>query len=1035
MAVIIIWVMKSFRFLPDWMANSVIGFGIVLESRNAMAQRPLGVDVSSYQGGGINWASVKSDGVSFAWAKATEGTIAAGYHVDGDFTVNENNGKAAGVYMGAYHFAHPAVDTPAAEATFFWSTAGSYILADGKSLMPMLDMEVFSGVDGASSYSTWANDWCADIVSDAASSGVSIKPAIYVSACNACEFNSSVSQWGSDIADYNGENVYTGTPWSTCTSCEVWGSGVWNFWQVSSTGAISGISGDVDLDGFNGTSATLVSTMIATSASSPVYYWDPQGTSGANPYTGSMTGTWETSKWSTGSGGQASTTSWVDGKAACFGVHTGLGTPAFTVTMNSSHVVAGIFDGNFAPNSCAVTITGSGVITLADGPQGIYAYNASDGSLASITINNVIAGSGQVVAEGAGQIYLNGVNTYSGGTQLGFSATQAFNGIVNFNNSSSFGPGVITLTTNGNGGALVAEGTSAITIPNNFTLANSTTNNFVGTVAGVTYSGNWSLGANLLNFETGNTAGKIDNISGVVSGSAGLMVSDAGTLILSGVNTYTGNTTIISPCVLTIGGAGQLNSGAYANNIVNGGTFTYASSASQTLSGVISGAGAFKMTGPGTLTLTRANTYTGNTTITGGTLALGAGGSIGASVVNVSNGGTLANVTTTTRTIGGATTFSAGGLASFTATGGSSTVVGKISVTGNLSLTGYGVIINVSGASLAVGTYRLMDCTGTLTGSASSIPTITGTALGAGLIASVVTTGGAAGHVDLVVAKSTPTFANLTAGQSTTYGSTSVTLGGTVRAPGPMYPPSGETITVTINGNAQTTTINDSTGDFSINYNSSAIPAIGTAYTITYSYAGDASFNSAGDASTTLMVNRAALSISANNDSKTYGQTKTYGAGSTAFTSTPLQNGETILTVTITASGGTAATNTVGPYNLMPSGATGGTFNAANYNIIYNNGTLTVNPLPVNLTGTRAYDGTNDADGGDIVIGKCGWQRCGDRDVGQCHVGKLECGPRGDHLGGELGVGRRGGDELHADRSNRFGDDYVRSVLNHFREH
>ena len=177
-----------------------------------------------------------------------------------------NNGKAAGVYMGAYHFAHPNSATPGSEENHFWSVAGSHIQADGKTLMPMLDMEEFVGLDGASSYSDWANQWCNDAVSDAGSAGVRIKPAIYVSACNACEFNSSVAQWGSDIADYNGENVYTGTPWSTCTSCEVWGSGVWNFWQVSSTGAISGISGDVDLDGFNGTLSSLVSTMVATTS-------------------------------------------------------------------------------------------------------------------------------------------------------------------------------------------------------------------------------------------------------------------------------------------------------------------------------------------------------------------------------------------------------------------------------------------------------------------------------------------------------------------------------------------------------------------------------------------------------------------------------------------------------------------------------------------------------------------------------------------------------------------------------------------------
>ena len=49
------------------------------------------------------------------------------------------------------------------------------------------------------------------------------------------------------------------------------------------------------------------------------------------------------------SAGLAGPTDWVDGKAACFGVHTGTGTPAYTVTMNSSHVVAGFFDGALAP--------------------------------------------------------------------------------------------------------------------------------------------------------------------------------------------------------------------------------------------------------------------------------------------------------------------------------------------------------------------------------------------------------------------------------------------------------------------------------------------------------------------------------------------------------------------------------------------------------------------------------------------------------------------------------------------------------------
>src|SRR5580704_9691377 len=112
-----------------WRILLLIVLAVAMGSGRAMAQRPRGIDVSSFQGS-INWSSVKGDGISFAWAKATEGT----FYIDGDFTANENNGKNAGVYMGAYHFAHPNENSPAAEASYFWSVAKNYVKADGKTL-------------------------------------------------------------------------------------------------------------------------------------------------------------------------------------------------------------------------------------------------------------------------------------------------------------------------------------------------------------------------------------------------------------------------------------------------------------------------------------------------------------------------------------------------------------------------------------------------------------------------------------------------------------------------------------------------------------------------------------------------------------------------------------------------------------------------------------------------------------------------------------------------------------------------------------
>ncbi len=237
---------------------AVTALVLTLGSGHAMAQRASGIDVSRWQGT-IDWTSVKGSGVTFAWSQATRGA----YLVNANFTANMSNGKAAGVLMGAYHFAFPATNSPSTEANYFWATAGPYIKADGKTLMPMLDIETFSGYVGASSYSDWANQWYNAVVAKAAAAGVTIKPVLYSSSSFMCNFNSSCSGFGSWMANYNGQSSQTGTPWSCCTSCNLWGGGAWNFWQYTSTGSVPGISGNVDLDVFNGTTAQL-STWVAT---------------------------------------------------------------------------------------------------------------------------------------------------------------------------------------------------------------------------------------------------------------------------------------------------------------------------------------------------------------------------------------------------------------------------------------------------------------------------------------------------------------------------------------------------------------------------------------------------------------------------------------------------------------------------------------------------------------------------------------------------------------------------------------------------
>lgn len=238
-----------------------IRFGVALAAAGSIlalqqaSARPIGVDVSSYQGT-PNWASAKSCGWTFAFAKATEGATIN----DPDYRYNINNAKANGVYVGAYHFAHPNLNSPGTESSHFWGVISGDVSTDGKSMQPVLDFEVFSGVTGASSYTAWADAFNNNIVANAKAKGVTVKPVLYTSACSACNFGSAIGSWIPWIANYNGQSSQSGTPWSVCGSCDIWNK--WTLWQYSSSGSVCGISGGCDVDVFNGTSSSLVSTMV-----------------------------------------------------------------------------------------------------------------------------------------------------------------------------------------------------------------------------------------------------------------------------------------------------------------------------------------------------------------------------------------------------------------------------------------------------------------------------------------------------------------------------------------------------------------------------------------------------------------------------------------------------------------------------------------------------------------------------------------------------------------------------------------------------
>ncbi|MEI7899501.1 MAG: DUF6288 domain-containing protein [bacterium] len=119
------------------------------------------------------------------------------------------------------------------------------------------------------------------------------------------------------------------------------------------------------------------------------------------------------------------------------------------------------------------------------------------------------------------------------------------------------------------------------------------------------------------------------------------------------------------------------------------------------------------------------------------------------------------------------------------------------------------------------------------------------------------------------------------------------------------------------------------------------------------------------------------LTVTASDQSKTYGQTLLFGSGSTQFFSSGLQNGETIGSVTLSCSGGGAAA-AVSPYPITPSAATGGTFDANNYTISYVDGTLSVSTVNKKLL---AEDFEHEWADNALVNTTNGWTSSGSADL------------------------------------------------------
>jgi len=231
-------------FLSRGLAAIIVSTGaVVFTVVPAHASVLQGVDVSNYNGS-VNWSQVAGAGISFGYAKATEGVS----YIDTTFLPNWNGMKAYGIARGAYLYWHSNLD-PIAEADYFLQrlNAAGFTPAD---LAPVIDVEV----DDGQSVATIAGNLHSTV--NAIHAALGVWPVIYTS-------NGFWAMYVGNDATFTADPLWiaawqTNPPTPTQVPAANWGGNGFTIWQKSGLGVVAGITGAADLDQTSGTPLPLI---------------------------------------------------------------------------------------------------------------------------------------------------------------------------------------------------------------------------------------------------------------------------------------------------------------------------------------------------------------------------------------------------------------------------------------------------------------------------------------------------------------------------------------------------------------------------------------------------------------------------------------------------------------------------------------------------------------------------------------------------------------------------------------------------------
>ena len=249
------------------------------------------------------------------------------------------------------------------------------------------------------------------------------------------------------------------------------------------------------------------------------------------------------------------------------------------------------------------TLTGSNINTNSGGSAGTLTFNIADGTDArDLTVSTTISNGGGITKTGAGTLSLTGANSYTGDTNIngGVLELQTTGGfrtlssnVHNINNGST-----LRFTRNGGNGFVLDAGDAInfgssgggtldtnVASSNNFVVRGTTFTTQGGTEN--TIQGSFNMDAADVTFNVADGADASDlTVSAALNNAAGIVKQGAGTMTLTGSNSYNGTTQVTAGTLVVDGthtGAG-LYSVASASTLAGSGSIT----AAIDLSGVIS---------------------------------------------------------------------------------------------------------------------------------------------------------------------------------------------------------------------------------------------------------------------------------------------------------------------------------------------------------------------------------------------------------------------------------------------------------------